>query len=505
MNMKKMKYFRNVILSLLAVTVFSCQSLDENPAGVLVSDSFFQSTADLDAAVSATYRQLAENTWGGLCHTNIWTVLFGGDDLTSDASRTAYLEYDRFATTDMNGSMKAASWDRPYGVIFDANNVINNYQRVQGSESYILNKAGEAYFLRAWAYFWLVRVFGEIPVPLTTALDYTLPLTPVADVYKLIISDLEFAIANLPRDRGHYEGRPCVWTAKALLAQVYLTMAGWPLKDESKYALAAKEAKEVIESNQYRLLDNFADLWLDSSDNNDEIVWSIQLCNMLDCGLNVRCTFIGLNTMPSEERGWDQTFCEVGFYNRFPEGVRKDETFWTVFETRGSAEPWPVESTTHFSQSKTKHPFLKKYRDGYVPGEPNWNYDSDHMGGRDVNYLRYAEVLLIYAEAQAMSEGTPNELAYQCIDKTRIRAGLGAFDRNVKDKIAFRDAVIDERGWEFCGEYCRWFDLVRTQKVAEMNSYKDEVDFKPLNAIDESRYLAPIPGTEVALNPNLKK
>jgi hypothetical protein len=127
------------------------------------------------------------------------------------------------------------------------------------------------------------------------------------------------------------------------------------------------------------------------------------------------------------------------------------------------------------------------------------------MGGRDVNYLRYAEVLLMYAEAQAMSEGTPNELAYWCIDQTRLRAGLPAFDRNVKDKIAFRDSVVAERGWEFCGEYCRWFDLVRTEKVAEMNSHKDEVDFKPLNTIDASRYWAPIPGTEVSLNPNLRK
>jgi hypothetical protein len=504
MNMKKIKYFLNGCLALLTALVFSCQSLEENPAGVLVAESFFQSTADLDAAVAATYRQLAENTWGGLCHTNVWTLMFGADDLTSASNRTAYLEFDRFAATDMNGSLKAAYWDRPYGCIFDANNVINNYERVQGNETYILNKAGEAYFLRAWSYFWLVRSFGEIPMPLSTDLDYTLPLTPVAEVYRQIISDLEFAIAHLPRDRGYYEGRPCQWSAKALLAQVYLTMAGWPLKDESKYAPAAALAKEVMESNQYRLLENYGDLWMDASDNHDEVVWSIQLCNMLDCGLPVRCTFIGLNTMPSEERGWDQVFCEVGFYNRFPEGVRKDETFWTDFETRESSAPWTILKTTHFSESLQKHPFLKKYRDGYS-GEPNWNGDSDHMGGRDVNYLRYAEVLLMYAEAQVMSEGTPNELAYQCIDRTRIRAGLPPFDRNVKDKIAFRDSVIAERGWEFCGEYCRWFDLVRTEKVAEMNSYKEEVDFKPLNPIEPSRYWAPIPGTEVALNPNLRK
>jgi hypothetical protein len=502
--MKKIKYFRTVIFSLLLTGVFSCQSLDENPAGALVAESFFQTTADLDAAVSAVYRRLIENTWGGLANTNGWTGLFGGDDITSDASRTALLEFDRFAASDMNGNLKASSWDIPYNCILDANSVISNYQRVSGNEAYILNKAGEAHFLRAWSYFWLVRIFGEIPMPLTSEVDYTLPLTPVADVYKVIVSDLEFAIANLTRERGHYEGRPCQWSAKALLAQVYLTMAGWPLKDQSKYAQAASLAKDVIDNGPYRLLDNYADLWLDSSDNNDEIVWSIQFCSFLDCGLAARCTFIGLNSMPSEERGWDQFFAEEGFYNRFPEGVRKDETFWTVFETRSSAPPWPIESTMHFSQSKTKHPFFKKWRDAYVPGEPSYNGDSDHMGGRDLNYLRFAEVLLIYAEAQCMADGAPNAQAYDCINKTRKRAGLGDLAPGL-DQISFRNEVIDERGWEFAGEYVRWFDLVRTEKVAEMNQYKAEADFKPLNAIDASRYWAPIPGTEVALNPNLQK
>lgn len=499
----KKKNILSFILSVLIITgIPSCQSLDENPAGLLGSDTFFQTMDDLDAAVSATYFQLKENSWGGFGHCNIWATLMGGDDITCPPS-SGYAEFDRFNATSMNGAMSTCAWTRSYGVVREASNVINNYQKVTGDENYILEKVGEAHFLRAWAYFWLVRNFGEIPKVTSIDIDYTLPLSPVAEIYELIISDLQFAIEHLAKERGVYVGRPCTWAAKSLLSQVYLTMAGWPIKDESKYALAANLAKEVIESGTYRLLDDFGDLWLDSSDCNDEVVWSIQFCTFKDCGVYQRSTFIGLNLMPEEERGWNSVFCEVGFYNRFPEGPRKDATYHTEFEIRDGVGG-PILNLLPFSESKQKHPFLAKYRDGYVPGTPSWNGDSDHMGGRDVNYMRYAEVLLIYAEAQCMADGVPNAMAYECINATRKRAGLEDLKSGL-DKIAFRNAVIDERGWEFCGEYSRWFDLVRTEKVAEMNGYKDEVDNKPIGTIDATKYIAPIPYTEVLLNPNLQK
>jgi hypothetical protein len=124
------------------------------------------------------------------------------------------------------------------------------------------------------------------------------------------------------------------------------------------------------------------------------------------------------------------------------------------------------------------------------------------MGGRDVNYLRLAEVYLIYAEASTMAEGSPNSLAYQCVNDVRNRAGLDDLQTGL-DQTAFCDSVLAEKGWELCGEYSRWFDLVRTEKVAEMNALKDASDNQPVNAISEDRYFAPIPYSEVLLNPLL--
>lgn len=494
--MKTLKYRTiSFCVCVMCLTMSGCQSLDENPAGTLVANSFFSSVEDLDAAVTGTYAQLTYNRWGGFGHTNIWTPLFGADDLTSQVGKPDYVQFDCFNATSMNSSLLAGAWTPAYRVIFAANNVLNNVDVMNIQESAKTAAKAEVTFLRAWSYFWLTRVFGKVPLQMDNKVDYTLPKSGIKEVYAQIISDLEYSIANLPDGLASSVGRPCKMSAKALLAQVYLTMAGYPLMETDKYALAAKEAKDVIDSNLYNLLDNYADLWKDTSDGNKEILWAIIFCSLGECGNGNLNTFQGLNTQPGEEGGWDQVFCEVDFYNRFPDGPRKDATFLTVFTDPNTGETTPWEESTY------RHPFLVKYRDGMVQNEPGYG-GSTHMGGRDLNYLRFAEVLLMYAEAQVMADGSPNSMAYECVNKIRRRAGLDDLTAGL-GQSAFRDAVIDEKGWEFCGEYCRWFDLVRTEKVEEMNQYKAEDDLKPQGTIDKSKYFAPIPYTEIQLNPAL--
>lgn len=497
--MKTLKY---IVAHFLFITIFSgllqgCQNLDENPAGTLVANSFFSTAEDLDAAVTGTYAQLTFNRWGGFGHTNIWTPLFGADDITSQVGKPDYVQFDCFAATSMNNSLKDGAWTPAYRVIYAANTVLKNVAQVNTQESVKVQAISEVRFLRAWAYFWLVRVFGEIPLQMDNEMNYSLPKSSVKDVYTQIISDLEYAISNLPSGLPTSVGRPCQLSAKALLAQIYLTMAGYPLNETDKYTLAAKEAKDVIDSNQYSLLENFADLWKDTSDGNPEILWAIIFCSLGECGNGNLNTFQGLNTQPGEEGGWDQVFCEVGFFNRFPEGPRKNATFLTIFTDPNTLKQTPWQESTY------RHPFLAKYRDGMVQNEPNYG-GSTHMGGRDLNYLRFAEILLIYAEAQTMADGAPNTQAYECINKVRRRAGLDDLPGGLS-KIDFRNAVIDEKGWEFCGEYCRWFDLIRTEKVEEMNQYKTADDLQPQGVIDKSKYFAPIPYTEILLNPLLGK
>ena len=229
-----------------------------------------------------------------------------------------------------------------------------------------------------------------------------------------------------------------------------------------------------------------------TSDNNQEFIWEYEFTGIP--GNPQLTSIVGYATMPAEENGWDDVFFEVGFYNRFPAGPRKDATFHTVFQNE------PADPIIPFENSATKHPYMAKFRDGALDYLPS--FEHQYMTGRDICYIRFAEVLLNYAESQTMADGNPSAEAYDAVNRVRTRAGLPDLTSGLS-KMAFRDSIVAERGWELAGEYSRWFDLIRTEKVEEMNALKDPVDMAPLNPPDKSRYHAPLPYNEVLLNPNL--
>lgn len=479
---------------LFAFCLSSCITPDENPAGVLTSESLFRTENDLQAAVTAVYYPLVSDPWGGFGSTRLWIPLMGADDLTCHPglAKGDFREVDRFVATNLNPGLLNASWRNPYAIVRAANNVLENYQKINGREVVKNQAAAQACFLRAFAYFWMTRIFGDLPLMTTTAPQPGIELSPVKDIYALIVDDLLFARENLPASWPGEPGKPTLWTAKSMLSQVYLTMAGWPLKDESKYALAANEAQDVIDNGPYHLLDNFADLWKMTSGNKGEFIWSIQMAGLSSA--KQFSTIVGCTTMPGEENGWDDVFFEVGFYKRFPAGPRKDATFHTEFQKK------PGDPIINFQNSTTRHPYIEKYRDGALKYLSS--FEHEFMTSRDVCYLRFAEILLTYSEAQTMADGAPSARAYQEINKVRARAGLKNLQAGLS-KIAFRDSVVAERGWELAAEYSRWFDLIRTEKVEEVSKLKDPLDMDPLGGVNKTKYHAPVPYQETRLNPNL--
>lgn len=355
-------------------------------------------------------------------------------------------------------------------------------------------------YLRAWAYFWIVRLYGEVPLVTSTKISYNAPKASVKGIYELIVNDLQYAITHLPATRNASSiGKPTSWTAKALLSKVYLTMAGWPLEDASAYVLSAQTAKDVIDNGPYKLLPHFKDVFLIANKNATDVIWAIQcgeFPNVIPPYLNSQP---GDATNPSSDGGWADMFAEVGFYKRFPSGPRKDATFYTVNEAGVSWQQW-----------SEHHPFYAKYRDGTVKGTPDYQFD--FWASHNVILLRYAELLLIYSEAEDMATGSPDASAYEAINEVRRRAmDLPITVPNAVvdlqaglSKTAFQDSVIAEKGWELAGEYDRWFDLIRTQKVEEMAALKDPLDMKPLQPVTKADYLMPIPYSETLLDPNLK-
>jgi hypothetical protein len=480
---------RQVIIFVLFAVIGCKKTLQEDPRGQVVGSPALGTVDGLNAALTGAYKPLG-NTWTtGFMTAATVGVLMGSDDLTTHpaSNKAAFREFDQFNVTPMNDRM-AQIWSGCYKSIQGANNIINNYKKTAGDAATINQIVGEAYFLRAFDYFWLVRLWDSIP--LITSEVYTPEILRVtksgpADIYSLIEKDLVRA-DSLMQDKKTDEGRASRGAAKAVLAEVYLTEGGWPLNNQAKYALAAAKAREVIDNKTafgFDFTPDLATLWsnLSSGSKCAEEVFALHACGT--CNWFTSNALFGLSCMPSEENGWDDYYTELNFFNQFPAGVRKDVTFHTtITKPDGTTIPW--------QQTAVKHPYFAKFR--LAGGETIWQTSAT------LPLMRYAQVLLTYAEAQARAENAPNTQAYDCINTIRSRAGLAPLSGLSAND--FIDAVVNERAWEFAGEYLRWFDIVRLQLLPQINAARDPSENAVIGPV---KYTLPIPGGDKLLNPNL--
>lgn len=387
--------------------------------------------------------------------------------------------------------------------------------------------AAQAHFIRGFTYFWLVRFFNNIPL-ITTAFEPDIQrevvCSPSSQVYELIIADLEFAETWLPITwtKNHMKtgGAVTKGAAQSLLSKVYLQMAGFPVNGGTEYyAKARDKAKEVIDNASlygYALRDHFHQVWdpywkAHQSANEEVILWLEHTTG--DYSMRAPNP-----SRPIEFGGWESMVAELGFFNRFPEGDRKEFTFVTDFYVNGG-----VHYTYHDLQSK--HPsYRKMWADDLTPGweweergEPGNKWTSDMQAtanwysSRPTIIMRYPDVLLTYAEAKARTDG-PDALAYQCLNDVRNRAykGVGTTEASLSglSRDDFIDAVVWERAYEFAGfEYsARWFDLQRLELVEKATTdWREETEAKYIlqKPYTKKDYFLPIPSKEVQLNPNL--
>lgn len=476
-----------------ALLVTGCSNfLEEDMKGQIVGTASLSTVEGLDAALTGAYKGLA-NTWGtGFLHATAIGATMGGEDVTSHpaSNKQEFREFDQFAVSAGN-SRTGNLYNGCYKAIQGANNIINNYTMTVGDQTRINQIVGEAYFVRALSYYWLVRLYNSIPLLMSAEFSLELLTIDKAEapkIYELIEADLKAAEGLLP-DAKRDVGRPNVGSAKALLADVYLTEAGYPIKDASKYAAAAAKAKEVIDNKDkygFKLMDTFAETFA-----NDPAIATLpehvfQLSAFQGVG-STQNTNYGFSAMPGDISGWDDYFPEINFFLDFPAGPRKDKTFRTEFTLNDDDH-----TVITWQNTQTKHPYYGKF---WIKGDVGTYFSSLPMV-----MMRYAHVLTIYAEAKARSGG-PDQLAYDGVNAIRERAGLLPLNGLSADDFAA--AVVQERAWEFAGERTRWFDLVRLEMVEQANANKNANDLKPINAITKSDYFFPLPLSETLANPNL--
>ncbi|MGX5819594.1 RagB/SusD family nutrient uptake outer membrane protein [Chitinophaga lutea] len=452
----------------------ACAKLDEKPESLLTADQYYRTPEDAVAAVNAVYNAALNN--GGL---TMYNRLFhlGFEIQTDDAiagQRVTNIDVRAIASLTHSTSNDRVDelWKEHYNAIDRANTAIDRIPGITMDAALRTRLVNEAKFLRGLLYFNLVRLWGEVPLILhaTASLDPSaiqVKRAPVAEVYAQVVKDLMDAEQLPPSYGGSDAGRATGGAAKAVLSKVYLTRKEWPA--------AAAKALEVINGPYgYDLFANFADVFNVATKNGKEHIFSVQCKggNGLGNRLASSATPVGIPGVAAA--GTDEPHADV--YALFLEkDKRRAVTFFTslVSPSNGKVYTFP--------------PRFYKYFDPSVITNPTESNQNIHV-------IRFAEVLLIYAEA-LNEAGGPSEAAYTAINRVRARAGLEPLAGLSQD--TFREAVYKERRLELIFEFQRWFDLVRTKRLVSALHAAGKT-----NAA-EKHYLLPVPQRERDINPQL--
>ncbi|MGV3587682.1 MAG: RagB/SusD family nutrient uptake outer membrane protein [Adhaeribacter sp.] len=498
-----MKKFVNKFLVLtLSGLLLSCVDLEEKPVGILAPESMFKTTKDVETAIFGAYGWIATERLYGR---QFVTALMLRGDMADIGDRGTPAERQQVNDFNMddNNNMVNQFWPVWYQVISASNAAISGAESLKLPENEINHLIAEARFVRAFSYFHLVQVFGDIPyidffiTDPSTVKDIS--RTPQAEVYQKIIADLEYAKQWLPDQQPQgVRSRPSKGTAAAYLASVHLTLQDYPK--------AYTEAKFVIDNKArfgYGLVPDFQDLFRAPQPGNlQEHIFAIDFLGLVsgDGGANddIIPPMTGIRGADAPKSGWSVAVPSMAVYNTWDSrDYRKEVSMDDSALIGGVLQPYTV-------FANTKRPHIAKY--ARYPGRSNseGRY-SDH------NYaaMRYAEVLLIAAEAAAEVNGpTAEAVGYVNEVRARARNWAGkqtAFPENVAPGLSkpdFINLVLEERRLELAFEYKRWYDIKRRNLGEQV--FKGPNSLEPHANFDPNRdYLMPIPRNEIQVNPKL--
>ncbi|WP_010522154.1 RagB/SusD family nutrient uptake outer membrane protein [Aquimarina agarivorans] len=511
------KVLRFLVFSLLCFSQYSCSELlddlgDNSDTDVTAAPS---NPEELNEAVLGVYDAfLTANQLNDLV-----APAWAGDDITVISAKTDFAQNETRQVSAANGR-NLTSWRNLQIMLSRANENIEILEPLVESpavgqseeETALLNiYLHELKFLRAYVWHQFLRVFGKAPLVVSRLIPVD-NLSDPLEVYLQIEKDLldaEEVIPNLHpgtvfAEEGVPSGeRPNKGTIRAFLARVYIDWAGFPVKDVSKYALAAEKAKLVIDNKAvhgFDLLDDLNDLWLLENRFNKESVFALTYNADQQNRDNRKYGQVGLpGQVPLN--GWDETFAEVRFFEDFPEGVRKEVTF-----RQDLIDEFPNFETI-------QAPVYSKIA-GPLGDLPNGSFATN----RSDFLIRFADVLLMFAEASGRS-GSVTADAWEALNQVRRRAeGLPFSVPNATVDVTTGDLgelAFTERKWELAGEWLRWYDLVRLERVEQ--ALKDEarqplvtrnsegnlleINNPAVGSLDTNNYFAPIPAEIISENP----
>ena len=478
--------------------------LEEHDPSNLTTDNYYTIPDHAEAAIAAAYSN-TRFIGGGA---GIFAQNFQMLDAVTGTAKT-----ETGQNTDLNNLLGLSYnadnvfirnwWNGLYGVIAQTNLVLEKVPGINPMDVSQKSKIlGEAKFLRAWSYFYLVRLFGDVPLitkPVTTGSPDFLPSrTSKEQVYTQIVTDLtEAETAAIPM--AETTGRVSLGAVKSLLAEVYLTMAGQPLnKGASHYHLAATKANEVIASAAFSLFPTYNDIHALANENKQEHIFEIQYLVGVADNPNQTCLLPNFKDVSAYGTEIGSEVPTNQFYNSFEAGdnrtVDRQGFFYTSYYDQG-----------YLALKNLSAPYIFKHFDIIAHG--TLGTKGTTQSSLNWPQIRYAQVLLTYAEAQN-EVGGPTAAAWNALKLIRDRAGLTTPAIGTFTQATFREAIWRERWHELCYEQITWFDMVRLRKVYVESSqgFDNFVGHKfPDNnaTLADKHLLFPLPLAEMQNNPNL--
>lgn len=522
--MKKINIYNTAIALALGLTtpaLTACESLDQGNLSELADSNIPQSDDDAKALVNAVYASDIElaTTYMYLIDLPTETTV-SGENPNGGGGMLGLLSWDG------SNSYIARLWQAVYTSTARINDVIEKLEAHPNgvSQKIATQVIGEAKFLRAYYLNYAVQLWGPVPIVTTVGGGVNAVRSSETEVYQQIVDDLKDAADKLPEVSEYGQGdigRATRGAANAALAKVYLTWAQVDdeLTDAQRreyFDLSAQYAQKVIDSNQYALEEDFYDNWNNQNRNGKESIFAIQF-------------YLGSSTRDGDASG-NNHLCHCSFSTSYsvalphiapgPDNTvensylkgdqRKDVSF--------ADSLWRPSTQSYF------HFYFDADGDGIKEsGYSRYNKYIDHdspetsAADRAMNrqVIRLAEVYLVLAEAINERDHQPNTQAYDAFNKVRRRAFREELNSSASqphdlatglDYEGFRNAIIQERSWEFTLEQKhlldlkRWKILVKTIKNSKLAT--DYPDYKK-QTIDFKHYRYPIPQAQREVNPNL--
>jgi hypothetical protein len=500
--MKKI-YIKFSWLIAIVLTLTSCESfLEENPKTFLNPDSYYQNENQVIAAVNGVYTFLDDimdsDIEPGSQSFIFMEFLHGYGERKRGSGTQDLSQANSLLIADNNGYVQRF-WETGYRAIENCNSIIEGIEAMAEGTINESNKnqyLGEAYFLRGYFYFNLVRLYGPVPLKLNSTKDLSdteIQLSSIEDVYNQIDADMTKAGELMEGlEWTNISGRVTKGTVKSMHAKVLLSMAGYPLgKGVEYYTKAYNMAKQVYNSNAYRLFDNYAQLR--TVENSGEIIWSVQ-----------READNAGNPLHSALLAYPAPVKAVSASAAYGGAITTTQLFLDTYpENDQRAEEGVFYYTQHEALDNSGIVDL-----GGVYIYKYWDSNAAVTGKSGANFtlLRYADVLLLMAEAKAQADGgtTTDADAVNAYYAVRKRA----LPDEAKPASITTDMVLKERFWELAFENQTWFDMIRTRKalhvvtgqMVNLIGYQTPSHIAPFT---EASLLLPYPIREKRLNPNL--